>query len=212
MRSKVYVAYFPGTNCEEETMQAFRNAGASPELLLLSEAKADRRVTDCDLFCFPGGFSYGDYIGPGAIAASMFRDQVAELLESGVPILGICNGFQIMIRAGMFGSSVTLTMNDSGTFCSAPMKHRVESSNCLWTKGLEGDILSFPAAHGGGKVVYTEQPNVVLTYAGKSPNGGPIAGICSSDGRIFGLMDHPERRPDNSDGQKIFKNGVDAVQ
>jgi phosphoribosylformylglycinamidine synthase len=96
-------------------------------------------------------------------------------------------------------------------FCSRLVLHRVEKSRCVWTKGLEGQILTFPSAHGYGKVVGEARPNVVLTYASESPNGGFIAGICSDNGRIFGLMDHPERPYGNPDGLEIFRNGIKAA-
>lgn len=212
LRKRVLIPYFSGTNCEEETMQAFRNAGGNPKLLFLNDLlSGKKKITDCDLFCFPGGFSYGDYIDTGVIAATLIRDFILQLVEAKIPILAICNGFQVIMRAGVFGKGVTLTKNDSGTFCSRPIQHRVVTSNCIWTRDLEEALLVFPAAHGGGKVLARKNPNVALVYHGESPNGGAIAGICSDNGLIFGLMDHPERRPDNMDGQLIFRNGITAV-
>jgi phosphoribosylformylglycinamidine synthase subunit PurQ / glutaminase len=212
-KPKVFIPYFPGTNCEEETMQAFRNAGGNPELIFLEDIrKGKKNITKCDIACFPGGFSYGDYVDTGIIAATLIKEFIFQLVEAHIPILGICNGFQVLMKAGVFGEGVTLTTNDSGTFCSRPIKHRViENANCVWTDGLEGKILTFPSAHGGGKVVYQNVPKVAMTYEGESPNGGEVAAICSNNGLILGIMDHPERPPDSEDGQLIFRNGIKAV-
>jgi phosphoribosylformylglycinamidine (FGAM) synthase-like amidotransferase family enzyme len=212
-RKKIYVPYFPGTNCEEETMQSFRNAGGKPELLFLNDLlKGKKKITDCDIVGFPGGFSFGDYVDTGIIAAILIREFIPQLVEAKIPTIGICNGFQVLMRAGIFGKGVTLTTNTSGTFCSKPIRHRVlDGKNCLWLRGLEGQILTFPAAHGGGKVVHNRIPNIVMEYVDETPNGGIIAGICSDSGLIFGLMDHPERPPDGKDGQLIFRNGIKAT-
>lgn len=212
-KPKVFIPYFPGTNCEEETMQAFRNAGGKPELLFLNDLlKGKKRIIDCDAVCFPGGFSFGDYADTGIIAATLIREFIPQLVESEIPTIGICNGFQVLMRAGVFGEGVTLTTNDSGTFCSRPIKHCViEYAGCVWTEGLDDKILTFPSAHGGGKVVCQTTPRVTLMYEGESPNGGFIAGICSKNGLIMGLMDHPERPPDSEDGQLIFRNGIKAA-
>ncbi len=211
-KPKALGLYSPGTNCEDETLAAFNLAGASASLVFLNDIiQGKSKITDCDIFFFPGGFSYGDNVDTGIIVAVLIRDFIPELLNAKIPIIGICNGFQIMMRAGMFGQGITLTHNDSGLFCSRPTKHKVLNSTSIWTKGLSGEILSFPSAHQAGKVVGKKTPNTVLTYASESPNGGSIAGICSDDGLILGLMDHPERPYGNVDGQKIFRNGVSAV-
>ena len=204
--------YSPGTNCEEETMAAFNLAGGSAALLFLADLlSGKKKITDCDLFCVPGGFSWGDYIKEGIITGVMVAEFFQQLIEARIPILLICNGFQIGIRAGLFGPKVTLTRNVANVFNSRPVEHYVHPSNCLWTKNLAGERLILPAAHGGGRVVYTKRPNLVMTYCSTSPNGGIIAGICSDNGLIFGLMDHPERPYGNPDGQKIFRNGIKAV-
>ena len=212
LKKKVSVLYSPGTNCEEETMAAFNLAGGYATLLFLFDLlSGKKKITDCDLFCIPGGFSWGDYIKEGIITATMIAEFFQQLIEARIPVLLICNGYQIGARAKVFGSKMTLTRNLSNHFCSLPVQHLVQRSNCLWTNGLENKILSFPAAHGGGRVFCKETPNIVMTYAYKSPNGGMIAGTCSNDGLIFGLMDHPERPYGNEDGQKIFRNGIMAV-
>jgi phosphoribosylformylglycinamidine synthase len=212
LRKRVAVLYAPGTNCAEETMAAIRLAGGNPQLLFMTDILRGRvRITDCDCFCVAGGFSGGDHIATGILVATLLADHFRRLAEAKIPTCGICNGFQILDRARLFTDGVTLTRNDSEVFCSMPVKHRVEKFPCVWTKGLEGKILTFPSAHGYGKVVGEGKPNVVLTYESESPNGGQIAGICSDNGLIFGLMDHPERHYDNQDGLEIFRNGIKAA-
>jgi len=212
LKKKVSVLYSPGTNCEEETMAAFKLAGANATLLFLLDVISGRKkVTDCDIFCIPGGFSWGDYIKEGIITAAMIEEAIQQLVETKIPMLLICNGFQIGARARIFGPYMTLTRNVSNLFCSRPVQHEVLTSNCVWTRDLAGDTLNFPSAHAGGLVVYNGTVNVVMTYASKSPNGGPIAGVASENGLIFGLMDHPERPYGNEDGQKLLRNGIAAV-
>ena len=212
LKKLVRILYCPGTNCEQETAAAFELAGARTELLFLADLlKGKTRITDCDIFCIPGGFSWGDYIKEGIITATMIADQLQELVEAKIPGLFICNGFQIAARARIFGSNMTLTRNVSDVFCSRPILHRVISSNCIWTRGLTDDILSFPSAHGGGLVCSWGTINTVMTYEGISPNGGLIAAVSSENGLLLGLMDHPERPYGNRDGQMIFKNGFLAV-
>jgi len=211
-RKWVSVLYCPGTNCEQETLAAFNLAGARAKLVFLADLLYGKvKITDCDLFCVPGGFSFGDYIKEGIVAAIMLENFVPALREAGVPSLWICNGFQIGGRLRVFGQGVTLTRNRSGVFMSRPVEHLVRESNNVWTRGLAGQTLAFPSAHGGGLVVYTKKPNVPMAYASQSPNGGWIAAVSSQDGLALGVMDHPERPYGNEDGQKIFRNGVAAV-
>jgi phosphoribosylformylglycinamidine synthase len=228
-RKWVSVLYCPGTNCEQETLAAFQLAGARAKLLFLADLlKKKARITDCDLFCVPGGFSFGDYIKEGIIAAIMLEDFIPALVEAKIPSIWICNGCQIGGRLRVFGQSITLTRNLSGVFMSRPVEHLVLPSNSIWTKGLEEQTLAFPSAHGGGYVVCEEwvgialpnrrgsmgnqkQLRVPMIYKSQSPNGGPIAAISSENGLALGIMDHPERPYGNEDGQKIFRNGLAAV-
>lgn len=215
MKPFVNIMYFPGTNCEQETVAAFELAGAQTQLVFVNDLLSGRtKITDCDICCFPGGFSFGDHIGTGVVAATLIRDHIPQLVEKNIPTLGICNGFQILMRAGVFCSDVTLTDNDSGVFCSRPVHHRILASDCVWTRGIEDVVLSFPCAHGGGKVIGVDRPasaTPALVYEGFSPNGGTIAGFTANDGLILGLMDHPERPYGNSDGQEIFRRGIQHV-
>lgn len=210
---RVSVLYTPGTNCHWETLEAFRMAGADARLVFLHDILEKKiRITDCDVFFIPGGFSYGDHINTGAVVYILLRDYFPLLRETGIPVGGECNGYQTLTRAGFFGNQVTLTENDSGVFCCRPVLHQVHASNCVWTVNLEGMILKFPSAHHGGKIVgNTDKLNVVMTYASESPNGGIIAAVSTADGRVFGIMDHVTCPYDNPDGQLIFKNVLKAV-
>ena len=213
MKKKVAVWYWPGTNCEEESMAAFNSLGAHAYLVFIKDL-VEKRVspTDADIIFWPGGFSFGDNIDTGIIAAIMVEDILPPIVEARIPLILVCNGFQIAMRSGMFfDRNITLTQNACGVFRSWPVKHRVVASNCLWTDGLEGEILRFPSAHHGGKLVGEGNINVVMTYASDSPNGGPVAAITNEDGTIIGIMDHPERPFGNEDGRKIFRNGLKAV-
>jgi len=213
MNKHVSILYAPGTNCQWETIEAFNLAGADTQLVFLDDIIEGRiKITDCDIFFVPGGFSYGDHINTGTVVAILLRDYFPLLREIGIPVGGECNGFQILMRAGFFGNDITLTENDSGVFCSQPVLHLVKPSNCLWTTGLAGKILSFPSAHHGGKLVgNTNRLNAVMAYESESPNGGHLAAISTENGCVFGIMDHMTRPYDNPHGQLIFHNILKAV-
>lgn len=210
-RKWVSILYFPGINCERETAAAFELAGVKTRLIMIADVVSGKvKLTDCDVLCSAGGFSYGDYILEGMIAAIMVRDVIPDFLEAKVPSLWICNGFQIAARLRIFGTNVTLSRNRSGMFVSRPCRHRVQPSSNIWTLGLANRVLAFPSAHGGGCVVHKgpPPPRVIMKYVSFSPNGGPIAAVGSENGLALGIMDHPERPYGNPDGQEIFRNGV----
>jgi phosphoribosylformylglycinamidine synthase subunit PurQ / glutaminase len=215
MRQKiVFVLYCIGFNCEEETMEIIRRAGGKPVLVFLDDLLKGRiKITDCDAFAVPGGFSYGDHIDAGRIVFLFIQQQLLQLVEAGIPIIGKCNGTQALIPSGIFGKDITMEENDSGVFCSNPfVKHRVQESNCIWTAGMEGKVITFPCAHRFGKYAGNlENANVVMTYEGFTPNGGKIAAICSDDGRNMIVMDHPERNLYNPDCVQIYRNGLKAA-
>ena len=160
----------------------------------------------------PGGFSFGDDVETGLVVATFLMDEFPKLKEKKIPVLGICNGTQILVRGGFLGPGIAMAQNKSKTFCSRPIRHRVLPSKCVWTSGIDGEILQFPSAHGYGRFTGEGKMNPVMEYEGLSPNGGKIAMITDDSGLIGVLMDHPERPYGNSDGLKIFKNGIDAVQ
>ncbi|MEK7073469.1 MAG: phosphoribosylformylglycinamidine synthase subunit PurQ [Patescibacteria group bacterium] len=236
----VCVLWFPGTNCHQEMKRAFEMAGANVQIVLLQEIINGRRtLTDCDIIGFPGGFSFGDHFGSGRVAAfdlvSRFADQLRAAREKHVLMLGVCNGFQILVAAGLLpgdGEIGTPTALLDANL-SARFEHWSETKvvlrdpgNSLWTRGLDGREVIMPVAHAEGRLVgpTPERWRVMATYGTPegtadypaSPNGSPIAGICDASGEVCGLMPHPERRINalhgGDGGLAIFEAGVNAVR
>jgi len=192
----------PGVNCEQETAEACRVAGAEVELIHLNQLLSGRRqLAEFDLLVLPGGFSYGDHLGAGAMLATILRHRLLPDLErfvaEGRPVLGICNGFQILARLGLLGQ-VALALNEAGEFECRWVRLHAERSNCLFLQGLEDPEL--PVAHGQGRVIVPEGSltevlrRAPLRYL-DNPNGSvaDIAGVCNQAGTVLGLMPHPER-------------------
>ncbi|HEX2296684.1 MAG TPA: phosphoribosylformylglycinamidine synthase subunit PurQ [Actinomycetota bacterium] len=220
MKPTVNVLYFPGTNCQVETMRAFRHVGAEPRLVFIEAVlDGDARLDDADVLCIPGGFSYGDHLGAGTIAGLLLRTRLRDQLArcQTKPMLCICNGFQIAVRAGLFGEGVTLVDNDIGTFHNRPDQvHVVEGDPGVWLNGLAGQTLTFPCAHGEGRFVFERHEGwrPALRYPRQAnPDGSTddVAGITSPDGLVLGLMNHPERHPGGDGNLALFENGVRAV-
>ena len=204
-----------GTNCDMELAHAFELAGASTQKLHINELIADPSViASFDLIGFPGGFSYGDDIAAGRILANRLRhklmDQLLAAADRGVPMIGICNGFQVMTKLGLLPDphagtqTATLADNNSGRFTARWGKMTVPADTvCVWTKGLSE--LDLPIAHAEGRFVpqsdedlarWQENGQIALQYhADDNPNGSTanIAGVCDPSGLILGLMPHPER-------------------
>ncbi|MET1129167.1 MAG: phosphoribosylformylglycinamidine synthase subunit PurQ [Thermoproteota archaeon] len=187
---------FPGTNCEEETAYAVREVGGAEAHVVWH---TELRWRGWDAIVIPGGFSYGDYGRAGLIASwSRALDEVREAADNGVPILGICNGFQILVEAGILPGS--LLVNASGSFVARWLRVRVHNPRGPWLLlAEEGRWYSMPVAHGEGRYhadrigeVLAQRP--WLEYA-ENPNGSlnSVAGIGSRDGLVLGLMPHPER-------------------
>ncbi len=213
----------PGTNCDRETAFAFQQAGAETSLVHIGQLiRRQQRLADYQIMVIPGGFTYGDDLGAGRVLSNEIRlklgDDIERFIENGCLILGICNGFQVLVKAGILPEGgnnhrLTLTTNDSGRFeCRWVYLVANGKSRCVFTKGIER--LYLPVAHGEGKLVadtavinsldvalyYTDgQGNRQAGYP-HNPNGSmaDIAGICDSTGRIFALMPHPERHIRNS--------------
>jgi phosphoribosylformylglycinamidine synthase I len=216
----VLVLRAPGANCDKETAFAFEKAEAVAELIHVNRLiNREKRLADYQILVIPGGFTYGDDIAAGRILANEMKlklgDDTQKFIKSGGLILGICNGFQVLAKAGLFGDltseglpAFTLTDNDSGRFeCRWIKMVANKKSNCVFTRGIERMYL--PVAHGEGKLVAEPKVlaklNVALRYCddnGKptmtypaNPNGSmdSIAGIADKTGRVFALMPHPER-------------------
>ena len=210
----------PGTNCDAETAFAFQQAGASVSLVHVNQLiRREQRLSDYQIIVIPGGFTYGDDISAGKVLANELRlrlgEDIQRLIENGGLILGICNGFQVLVKAGILPGVasgdlplLTLGANDSGRFeCRWVHLGVNKQCPCVFTRGI--DSMELPVAHGEGKVVVTPEAlphlNVVLYYTDEhgntnagyphNPNGSVanIAGICDASGRIFALMPHPER-------------------
>ncbi|MBI4304016.1 MAG: phosphoribosylformylglycinamidine synthase I [Chloroflexi bacterium] len=217
---KTLVLRAPGTNCDAEAAFAFQQAGAEASLVHVNQLiRREQHLSDYHIMVIPGGFTYGDDIAAGKVLANELSlklgEDIVRFVKEGKLILGICNGFQVLAKAGFLpelsnnGSSpLTLANNDSGRFeCRWIYLGVNKQSNCVFTKGM--DRLYLPVAHGEGKVVadpaILPKLNVAVYYTDAhgdanagyphNPNGSvnDIAGICDSSGRIFGLMPHPER-------------------
>ncbi len=206
----------PGTNCDGETAFAFEQAGSVVDSAHINQlVRGDKRISDYRILVIPGGFTYGDDVSAGKILANELKlklgGDIQKFIERGGLILGICNGFQVLVRAGILPSAegdhrLTLAGNDSNRFeCRWVYLQVDQESPCIFTKGIS--TISLPVAHGEGRVVAEtlDGLKVVVRYADDkgntkagypyNPNGSMdnIAGICDASGRIFGLMPHPER-------------------
>ena len=214
-----------GINCDHETEDAFRRAGASTRRIHLNDLIQDPGTfDDAHILAIPGGFSFGDDVAAGKIFANRLRyrlgEDIKEFVARGKLVIGICNGFQVMVKMGLlplfegeFVQDVTLTHNDSGRFDNRWVNTRVDpNTRCVWLRGI--DTLEMPVRHGEGKFIARDEATlerlrakgqVALRYAGHdgapadgtfpaNPNGSmdDVAGICDPTGRVFGLMPHPE--------------------
>lgn len=212
-----------GTNCDLETEFAFRLVGAETDLCHINQLiRGKKSLKNYQIMAIPGGFSYGDDIAAGKILANelkyLLKREIDRFIKEGNLVIGICNGFQVLIKAGLLPNSqmreqeTTLTFNDSAKFEDRWCHLRINpQSPCLFTKNMEG-IIYLPVAHSEGKFLAKSKTisqlkrnhQIVLQYVDAqghlagypdNPNSSlkNIAGICDSTGRIFGLMPHPER-------------------
>jgi phosphoribosylformylglycinamidine synthase len=229
----VLVLRAPGTNCDEETAFAFERAGGKAELVHINRLLEDPSLVDrFQVLCVPGGFSYGDDVAAGRILANQIQhhlaDQMVRFKADGKLILGICNGFQVLIKSGVLldpdpqnGLPATLTWNDSGRYEDRWVKLGVKPSNCVFLADVER--LYLPVAHAEGRFVPRGEDvlraldaadQLVLRYLPllddgqangpvpypDNPNGSVanVAGVCDRTGRVLGLMPHPERHIDRT--------------
>lgn len=221
MTPKVLVLTGFGINCDIETQHAFHLAGAIADRVHINDLiRGNKSILDYHILSFPGGFSFGDDIASGKVLANMIKyniwDQIKEFIDDGKLIIGICNGFQAMVKMGLLpgyndDQEVTLTFNDSGKFEDRWVHLKVNNrSKCAFTKSMESIYL--PVRHGEGKFVVKDEKvlenlkrnnQIVLKYTdaeGNSagyphnPNGSieNIAAISDRTGRVFGMMPHPE--------------------
>jgi phosphoribosylformylglycinamidine synthase len=228
MKSAVVV--FPGSNRDHDMIAALTKiSGRAP----VAVWHADTDLPAVDLIVLPGGFSYGDYLRSGAIAArAPIMRAVAERAAAGVPVLGVCNGFQILCEAGLLPG--VLMRNASLRFVCREVGLRVETTDSLFTRQYrKGAVIRCPVAHGDGNYRCDDatlarlrgEDRIVFRYAAlpgsaatdANPNGSldDIAGICDATGRIVGLMPHPDRAADprlgNTDGLGFFTSMMTAA-
>ncbi len=217
---KVAVIVFPGTNCEYDTKYAFEKIGADVQLIWHQKEE----LVKFDLVVLPGGFSYGDYLRSGAISKfSPIMKSVIDYANSGGNVLGICNGFQILLETNLLPGA--MKKNQNVHFVSKYHHLKVVNNDNSFLNKLEkDDIINIPIAHGEGnyyldsenlqKLIENEQ--ILLTYCDKNgknlnPNGSvnAIAGICNVNKNVFGLMPHPERAIEDilgsSDGKAMIE-------
>jgi phosphoribosylformylglycinamidine synthase I len=208
------IVVFPGSNCDRDVQWALEGCLGRPTRFLWHE---ERVLGAIDAVVLPGGFSYGDYLRCGAIARfAPLLEEVRRFAEAGGPVLGICNGFQVLTEMGLLPGA--LTRNRDLHFLCEPVQLEVRPGSCRWLGGYgEGELIQLPIAHGEGRYqVESEQlrrlegeGQVVLRYS-LNPNGsvGDVAGVTNAGGNVLGLMPHPERACDpltgGVDGRRLL--------
>lgn len=216
---KFAVIVFPGSNCDIDMYHAVKDELGEEAEYVWHDAES---LEDYDAVLLPGGFSYGDYLRSGAIAQfSNVMKEVVKAAEAGKPVLGVCNGFQILLEAGLIPGA--MRRNDSLKFICKQVELKVENNETMFSAGYEkNEIITIPVAHGEGNYYCDEETlarlkannQIVFTYNGENPNGslGNIAGIINERGNVLGMMPHPERAVDEllggADGLKLFKSIV----
>ena len=214
MRSAVLV--FPGTTCDEDCVKALHEVvGGDVEAVWHERTELD----GFDLIVVPGGFSYGDYLRSGAIARfSPVVTALAAAAERGTTVLGVCNGFQILLEAGLLPGA--MRTNASGTFVCRPCRLRVEDTTSRFTRAYgPGEVVNIPIAHGEGNYYCDDATLARLEREGRvafryldDPNGSVagIAGILNEEGNVLGMMPHPERAVSEAlgsrDGERLFRS------
>ncbi|CAN00761.1 phosphoribosylformylglycinamidine synthase subunit PurQ [Clavibacter michiganensis] len=217
----VGVITFPGSLDDRDAQRAVRLAGATPVALW----HGDHDLQGVDAIVLPGGFSYGDYLRAGAIAAfAPIMREVVDAAERGVPVLGICNGFQMLTEAHLLPGG--LIRNEAGNFVCRDQRLRVEATRTAWTNAFtEGEEITIPLKNGeGGFIADADtldrlegEGRVAFRYLGGNPNGSlrDIAGITNARGNVVGLMPHPEHAVEEGfgpDTPAAMRSGVDGLR
>ncbi len=200
------IVVFPGSNCDRDVRWALEGCLDLPTRFLWHE---ERDLTGLDAVVIPGGFSYGDYLRCGAIARfAPVLESLKAFAEQGGPVLGICNGFQVLTEMGLLPGA--LTRNEKLHFLCEPTQLAVKPGRCRWLANYtSGDTITLPIAHGEGRyqcdadtlAMLEDNDQVVLRYS-HNPNGSiaDVAGLCNATGNVLGLMPHPERACDRETG------------
>ncbi len=216
-RPRALVLRAPGTNRDGDVSFALDLVGAESKRVLIEEVFADPKLLhETQMLVIPGGFSFADALGAGRLfaleLATRLRDDLTAFVESGKPVIGICNGFQVLVRTGLLpGSGLTAALGQNapdsisnGRFICDWVRLQPTSTRCIWTAGLVADetVVECPIAHGEGRFVCdadtmaTLEANdqIAFRYVGTNPNGSlaATAGVCDSTGLVLGLMPHPE--------------------
>jgi phosphoribosylformylglycinamidine synthase len=222
------VVIFPGSNCEQDVVHAAKHLGFEADYVW----HGDTDLAGFDAIVLPGGFSYGDYLRCGAVARfSPVMSEVVRFAERGGPVMGVCNGFQILCEAHLLPGA--LIRNTGLKFICEEVPLRVEQSACRWLDLPAGEIVRIPINHNEGNFIcdpetldrIRENGQVVLRYTqpdgnvdpDSAPNGAldAIAGVCNEAGNVFGLMPHPERAVDpvagRTDGRPFFTAIAEAA-
>lgn len=230
MAKTIGVIVFPGSNCDHDAYHSMKHVmGADTKFLW----HKDNDLSGIDLLIIPGGFSYGDYLRSGAIARfSPIMQEVIKYAEEGRPVMGICNGFQILLESGLLPGA--MLHNEKLRFICKNLYIRVENNQTLFTSGLgKGDVLDIPVSHGEGNYFIDndglkglqDKDQIVFRYCNSKGeitresnyNGSvdSIAGICNNGGNVLGMMPHPERAVEeilgSTDGLKLFKAVFDQL-
>ena len=213
---KVGIIRFPGSNCDRDVFHALELAGAEPEYIWWSK----RDLSDFEAIVIPGGFSYGDYLRAGAIAAiTPVINGIKDCVKEDKPVLGICNGAQILAEVGLVPG--VFTENQNAKFICEWTELKVETSRTPFTSMYKkNEIIKMPIAHAEGRY-FTEDlkklrdnDQIVLSFESENPNGSiqSITGVCNEEGLVCAVMPHPERASEtilgSDDGLKFFKGIV----
>ena len=221
---KFGVVRFPGTNCEQDAMHALQCMGYQAEYVWHTESNLE----GFEAIVLPGGFSYGDYLRSGAIARfSPVMNEVVRFAQRGNPVIGICNGFQVLTEAHLLPGA--LIRNERMKFLCQSTYLQVQKSVCSWLEVSPGTVLEIPIAHHDGNYICSAKDyqqlldgqQIVLRYCEAdgsiTPNSAPngsfenIAGVCNIAGNVFGLMPHPERVVDGVSGNTQGKAFFEAI-
>ncbi|WP_226671669.1 phosphoribosylformylglycinamidine synthase subunit PurQ [Rossellomorea aquimaris] len=216
---KFAVIVFPGSNCDIDMYHAIKDEIGEEVDYVWHDAD---NLENYDAILLPGGFSYGDYLRSGAIARfSNVMKEVVKAAEQGKPVLGVCNGFQVLLETELLPGA--MRRNDSLKFICKTVPLTVENNETMFTNGYEkNDVIQIPIAHGEGNyfcdeetmITLKENNQIVFTYTDENPNGSVenIAGITNKAGNVLGMMPHPERAMDtllgSEDGKKLFQSIV----